>query len=658
MRGLKTINIPHNNPISNITSSEHRALRDLKSNNDIVVKKADKGGAIVVLNRSDYIEECHRQLNNQRDYTRLTADPTKSYLRILKKILKKAVQENIIDNKISNYLLGSKFKLSKFYCLPKIHKPNCPGRPIINSIDSLTSHISQYVDFHIGSLVPLIPSYVKDTTDFLSKLESLNSQYSFDSNTLLVTVDVKSLYTNIPHNESVTAASNFLNTNAPSYYPPTSFICTLIKFVLSHNYFEFNDQLFLQCHGLAMGTKMAPNLANIFMDNFERLFLSQSSLSPVVWYRFIDDIFMIWSHGRDSLDNFLSTLNSFHATIGADTIKFSHEISDTSIPFLDVTVSLQNGKLESDLYSKTTDTHQYLNYNSYHPPHTIKSLPYSLALRIIKICSLRTTCFKRLQELKIVLIRRQYPIKIINRAFKKALAHSRCDLLNSNNPQQIVENKIPLVLPFFLDSSKILSNIVHKNTKILRRSYTMSEILHHQHIVLAFKRCQNIGDVITHSSLSNNHEMPGFHMCSETNCKLHCYTYNTQNFIHILSQRSYKITSSIDCNTSNVIYLITCKKCDLQYVGETGRALSVRMKEHLADIRYNRLKPISTHFNSTDHLISDFSFLAMEHLKQHDMFYRQIKEAIWINKLNTVHSGLNCRVSEELECLTLSHTFF
>ena len=91
----------------------------------------------------------------------------------------------------------------------------------------------------------------------------------------------------------------------------------------------------------------------------------------------IDDIFMVWTHGNEKLDSFITYLNSIHPTI-----KFTSDRSTTSIPFLDVNIQLENGKIETDLYCKPTDKHQYLLHSSSHPYHTKKSLPYSLARRI------------------------------------------------------------------------------------------------------------------------------------------------------------------------------------------------------------------------------------------------------------------------------------
>ena len=90
-----------------------------------------------------------------------------------------------------------------------------------------------------------------------------------------------------------------------------------------------------------------------------------------VWLRYIDDVFFIWTHGQSKLDSFLEYLNGFHQTI-----KFTSESSMEKVSFLDVMVVKKGGILETDLYCKPTDTHQYLQRGSCHPWHVKNAIPY------------------------------------------------------------------------------------------------------------------------------------------------------------------------------------------------------------------------------------------------------------------------------------------
>ena len=110
--------------------------------------------------------------------------------------------------------------------------------------------------------------------------------------------------------------------------------------------------------------------------------LKVSKTQPLVWFRYTDDIFFIWARGEDKLKTFLEHLDSFDPSL-----KFTYEPSKESLPFLDLKVKLSKGKISTDLCVKDTDRHQYLHYTSSHPNHTKRSIVYSQALRIKRICS-------------------------------------------------------------------------------------------------------------------------------------------------------------------------------------------------------------------------------------------------------------------------------
>ena len=253
---------------------------------------------------------------------------------------------NSIDEHTYKYLHSTNTRPARFYLLPKIHKPGNLGRPIISSIEAPTEKISHFVDFHLHPLVETIPSYVKDTTHFLQKIDSMGT---LPSNTILVTLDVSSLYTNIPHEEGISTCAEVLATRQTED-PPTHDLTTLVATILRKNNFIFGDQHYLQIHGTAMGTRMAPSYANLFMAKLEKSLLSRpTTLKPLVWWRYIDDVFVLWTHGEEALKEFIDDLNIAHSTI-----KFTSEWSHTQIHFLDVLVCLKDGLLSTDLRNPHT----------------------------------------------------------------------------------------------------------------------------------------------------------------------------------------------------------------------------------------------------------------------------------------------------------------
>ena len=116
---------------------------------------------------------------------------------------------------------------------------------------------------------------------------------------------------------------------------------------------------------------------------------------PLIYLRFIDDIFLIWIGNKKDLMKFLNELNTKH-----ESIKFKYQISHTRITNLDTDVYIKNNKLYIKIYTKRTNRQTFFNINFEHPKSLKVSIPYSQALRIKKICSITADFEHHLQELK------------------------------------------------------------------------------------------------------------------------------------------------------------------------------------------------------------------------------------------------------------------
>ena len=206
---------------NNLSPLERQALRTLRRRQDIVIKPADKGSAVVVLKKSDYLKEAERQLRNKDHYQKIEKDPTPFYTAEIRKVVAKMYMNGAIDKKVKNFLSPSSPRISRLYLLPKLHKPGIPGRPRVSSCGSPTENISRFVDHFLQPLTRDLPSYIRDTTDFLQKLRELPA---LSSESLLVTLDVSSLYTNIPHDEGINACEEFLNTRTDQSPPHQGFM--------------------------------------------------------------------------------------------------------------------------------------------------------------------------------------------------------------------------------------------------------------------------------------------------------------------------------------------------------------------------------------------------------------------------------------------------
>lgn len=132
------------------------------------------------------------------------------------------------------------------------------------------------------------------------------------------------------------------------------------------------------------------------------------------WNRYLDDCFIVWNSGDNNLKTFKEILNELNPDI-----KFTAEESLDRISYLDILLTKQDEVIMTDIFYKTTDTHQYLHFNSCHPRHTKRAIPYNLARKTCTIVNSETVKIQRLHQLKQFLMKRNYPEKIIDDAIEK-----------------------------------------------------------------------------------------------------------------------------------------------------------------------------------------------------------------------------------------------
>ena len=149
-----TNNTPRHRAFDNLRPDERQALKSLRSRSDIVIKPADKGSAVVVQSKEDYLVEAYRQLNDTSSYQKLPGDLTATHSQELKRMIIELFHKGVIDKHTKNFLLPRQPRPARFYMLPKIHKAGNPGRPIVSSNGASTENISAFVDYHLRPLAP------------------------------------------------------------------------------------------------------------------------------------------------------------------------------------------------------------------------------------------------------------------------------------------------------------------------------------------------------------------------------------------------------------------------------------------------------------------------------------------------------------------------
>ena len=169
----------------NLTKEDRNAIKELKDKSAIVIKSADKGSAIVIMDRKDYVFEAERQLKINRHYREIDEPQFPRNCEIFNRILNEMKLKGLISSKEINFLRTTQDARERiFYLLPKIHKETNkwtvpdkipPGRPIVSDVNSESYAISKFIDYHLAPYATSHPAYVKNTYDFLDKIQTIKT---------------------------------------------------------------------------------------------------------------------------------------------------------------------------------------------------------------------------------------------------------------------------------------------------------------------------------------------------------------------------------------------------------------------------------------------------------------------------------------------------
>ena len=413
--------------------------------------------------------------------------------------------------------------------------------------------------------------------------------------------------------------------------PPTNTLIRLAEPVLTLNHFVFDNDYYTQCRGVSMGTRMGPSYSCLFMGWFEHEFLSSyDGVIPDLYKRYIDDIFGSALCTYADLDRFLSCLGKFHPAIA-----MTYDISESDLPVLDIKTRLQDGCISTTVYYKPTDKHSFLRWDSHHPLKCKRSIPYSQFLRLRRLCSSEAFFKEETEKMKGFFVDRGYPLSVINEGLERAASVSReVTLTNVVRPEV---KKIPLVVPYCRQTQRI-SSIVKRNARILASDSEIGAAFQNN-IMLSYKNFGSVGSMMIRAALPSD-EIPGTFPCGHRNCKTCPYVSGDCSVVG--PDASFTIKHSFDCSNRNVIYALTCLKCGLLYIGETGDRLGKRFRDHVRDVKNKRTdRTVSVHFNNC--VNGDTDFMAIQGLLTvHGIRNRKLKEISIIKELNTlIPFGMN-----------------
>ncbi|EYC06837.1 hypothetical protein Y032_0073g732 [Ancylostoma ceylanicum] len=579
-------------------------MRELISNGSVRLSVSDKGGEFVVMPQvlDRAITTAH--LADSTVYRQATEKDFLAQCRRLNDVWVTVGKLAGLDERFISRLKLENPSCPVFYSLIKTHKISLHEmssmspesfkiRPIISCVGGPSDRISWFLNKIVSQLLNKVPAHLSNTYEFINCLRNTK----FEEDSVIESFDVTSLYTNVQNSEALQALSEMLDkyaANINTFGLSKARIMTLTSECLKCNIFKWSGQYYSQIRGLAMGQRLAPILAICFMSRIEQPVLARM---PLLYCRYIDDCCIVTST-QSEMDECFNILNQ-----QSQYIKLTRETPRNGwLPYLNTQVKLSRGIVDAKWYRKETSKNILIHVNSAHPAAMKRAVIRNMFKTAVEVCT---------GEVERSESRRVASQIARSNGYSVPPRKSRTSTENRDRSQR--ENKLPLFLPFISD----------------RFSAAVRQCLH---------RAQLQNDVLLVSIPNDN--------------------IKKQLVRNRLYDRECKTDHCIicpygkvgDCTKVGVVYQIQCLECNALYIGETGRALSIRIKEHLASKRRRSLtSPLGKH-RIEAHDGNDFCVKCNILTYEAEVSARKVLEAFWI-------ATKNPRMNNRNECLSITSDF-
>ena len=413
----------------NLLRHQRFALEHLRLQNDFLIVACDKNLGPSIIERDEYIKLAfrdHLSDNNTYQYLPPAAVATKTHL----------IKGLLTDWTVKHFKTLTKAErkflrrhsdecidpFPYFYLTMKVHKTPLKTRPIVSCSGSLLFALGIWIDDKLQPVARRQKSYFKSSYVLKQHLLALD----LPPNAKLFTSDAVSMYTSIPTAPALREIAHYLRRNR-ALFPdvPVTALVDALTIVMKNNVVQFGDTHWLQLSGAAMGTPPAPPYATLFYAIFEDTLLDEFSDNLFLYRRFIDDILGIWIPSSDPLDDtlawnrFKSRLSDFHG------LNWETEERSLSTIFMDLTITIQDSRITTSLYSKPLNLYLYLPPQSSHPPGVLSGLISGMIFRIYTLCSDPTDVKAHLQDFWNRLLARGYTAVTISTLFSKGIDNAR-----------------------------------------------------------------------------------------------------------------------------------------------------------------------------------------------------------------------------------------
>ena len=416
-------------------------------------------------------------------------------------------------------------------------------------ISSPTSNVSLLLERILNQLLKFVPAHLSNTRECREELQSLES---LPSDCIVASLDVVSLYSNIPIEESIDAAIELLTVHRDEvdmFYLSLSDVRQLLLFVLKSNYFECNGSVFRQRKGLAMGNHLAPPLAIIFMGKLEEEALSLSPHKPRMYRRYIDDCILVWLHGLMLLMQFVQFLNSRHPDIRF-TLEHTEQDDTHTISYLDLSISVRGGVIDWELFVKPSHSGVHMSYDSCLPLDVKRSVAREQFRRAHNNASTTEGEERGEKKIETILLNNAYP-------------HSELAAAKQHQPRP---RRRPHPQPSLIIRLLFISDRLSKDVRRTVRSYSRD-------VRVVFESGPSLRDMLVSSS------------SSRPECPREVYRRKKTRGRPVECRACDAGLRGGQCVRKGVVYSMFCFLCSAEYVGETQRSVRDRFQEHYRQAR-------------------------------------------------------------------------
>ena len=404
----------------NLTKEEFAWLKSLSKNGSLITQKLDKGNSIAIINKDDYLQKMRNILSDSTKFSEIciTKEKHLNFLINIEKqitdLLKELNDSQVISDTEYRKLKPGDSRLGILYVFCKIYKSlidNCPPfRPNFLAIKTPSYNIAKH-------LARILEPIATDKFTIKNSFEFAKEVIGQDSGLFMASLDVESIFTNIPLEESINISCDSLfGSEAKINNFSRNDFEKLLRMALQNNFFNFDGKIYKQTDGVAMGSPLGPSLANAFLCFHEKIWLNDcpEDFKPVYYRRYVDDIFDLF-RSPDHLEKFTSYLNLKHKNI-----KFTYEKESNN--------SRSENDFKTSVYHKPTFSGVYSNFNSFVYDQYNIGLIFTLLFRTFSIVSDFSRFHTEVSDLKDILIKNAFPIKLVDNCIKTFSTKNFCIL--------------------------------------------------------------------------------------------------------------------------------------------------------------------------------------------------------------------------------------